>query len=312
MLVLDRDEIMRRLNGVDLIAPIEQAFVAFSAGNAVSPMPGELILDAPRGDLHIKYGYMRGGAYIVVKIASGFYDNHTRGLPSSQGMMIVLDRETGVPCALLADEGALTDLRTAVAGAIAAKYLAPAHVDVIGVIGAGTQARLQVEQLQHVCACKNVIVWNRTPTRTQQFADGLRAAGYLVTIAKTPAEVCDVARLIVTTTPSESPIVHSRDVQRGTHITAIGADTPHKTELDTALFARATTVVTDSREQSSLRGELRHALAAGTVTPDQIIEIGTLIGHTPVYRDSSAISIAVLTGLAVQDIAIAGCVLMRP
>lgn len=309
MLRLDRFAILKRLEGMDLRAPIIEAFVAFSAGRAVMPPPGELIFDEPPGDLHIKYGYLRGGPYTVIKVASGFYENHRRQLPSSQGLMIVLDRETGVPLALLEDEGALTDLRTALAGSVAADWLAPTQVDAIGVIGAGIQARLQVRELQAVRPCRRLVVWNRSVERAERFADEMRAEGYIVAVAASPAAVCSEARLIVTTTPATVPLIHERDVCPGTHITAIGADTPNKTELAPKVLARATLLATDSIAQSSRCGELLHAIDANAIAPERCVELGQLFTSPRPARGQDDVTVAVLTGLAVQDLAIASCVL---
>lgn len=116
-------------------------------------------LDNPPGDVHLKYGYIQGDAYYVIKIASGFYENQKLGLPSSNGLMLLFCQKTGELLSILLDEGYLTDLRTATAGAIAAKYLAPRKVNCIGIVGTGTQARLQLRNLKRITDCRNVIVW---------------------------------------------------------------------------------------------------------------------------------------------------------
>ena len=105
---------------VDVVAAIEAAFVAYSRGEAVVPPVGEMSFAEPPGEVHIKYGYLTGGDHYVVKVASGFYDNPAMGLPSSSGLMALFSKRTGVPVAVLFDEGRLTDLRTAAAGAVAA------------------------------------------------------------------------------------------------------------------------------------------------------------------------------------------------
>ena len=146
------EEIRKRLETIDPITCVEEAFRSFSRGEAIVPPPGELIFENPPGDVHIKYGYIGGGEFYVVKIASGFYENPRHGLPSSNGVMLAFNRQTGALAAILDDRGHLTDMRTAAAGAVAAKYLAPADVETIGVIGTGMQAELQVKFLQSVQA----------------------------------------------------------------------------------------------------------------------------------------------------------------
>ncbi len=138
------DEIDSALARVDVVAEIERGFVAYSRGECVVPPVGELIFDEPPGEVHIKYGYVRGEEHYVVKVASGFYGNAKLGLPSGQGMMILFRQATGEPVLVLLDEGRLTDERTAAAGAAAARLLAPPEIEAIGIFGTGIQARLQL------------------------------------------------------------------------------------------------------------------------------------------------------------------------
>lgn len=308
MIVLDAAGISRRLEGLDLIEPMERAFAAYSSGLATTPPPGEMIFDHPPGEVHVKAGWYPGSPWYVVKVASGFYDNVASGLPSSDGLMMLFDRATGAPAALLLDRGRLTDFRTAAAGAVCARHLAPAVVERIGVLGAGAQAGLQVRLLQSVRPCRSVMVWGRNPERTADWAAQMAAQGYEVESAGSAAAVAADCRLIVTTTAAHSPLLHADDLRPGTHITAVGADTPDKTELAPDVFARADRIVVDSRSQTAARGEIRHALAAGTVTTDRLEELGEIVGR-PFSRADQSISIAVLTGLGVQDLAAAAAVL---
>jgi ornithine cyclodeaminase len=310
--LLSLDEIKAALEGFDPVAAMEPAFRAFSAGQAVVPPPGELLFDNPPGDVHIKYGYIDGGAHYVVKIASGFYENPARGLPSSNGMMLAFSRQTGELAAILDDQGYLTDLRTAAAGAVAAKYLAPAKIEVIGIIGTGMQAELQARLLQVVRPCRRIIVWGRRAEGAANYAQRLEKHGFAVEIAASPDEVAKRCRLIVTTTPSIAPLLRASAVQAGTHITAMGADTPDKQELDPALFEAADIIAVDSRVQGSLRGDLKCALAAGTADLSRVVELGEIIANRAAGRTArDQITIASLTGLAVQDVAITCAVLAR-
>ena len=118
--VIRLDAIREVLPRLDLVRLMEEGFVAYSAGRAVVPPVGELLFEDPPGDTHIKYGFIRGGDHYVIKVASGFYDNPTLGLSSSQGVVLLFSQKTGVFEAALLDEGHLTDVRTAAAGAAAA------------------------------------------------------------------------------------------------------------------------------------------------------------------------------------------------
>ncbi len=307
MRIIERVEIEDVLAGLDLLPLIEQAFRDYSSGRAIVPPMGELLLD--EGEVHIKYGAIRGDRYYVIKIASGFYGNAMRGLPSSNGLMLVFRADTGEPEALLLDEGWLTDMRTAVAGAIGAKALARPDVERIGVLGTGTQARLQVQHLAPLFATRSLIVWGRDPARVERYRTDLTAAGFLVEVARTPASVAGVADLIVTTTPSTEPLLHATDIRPGTHINAIGSDTTEKQELAADVLMLADVVAADSLEQCRTRGEIARAVAAGAIDGNKAIELGALLaGEVRGRTSAEQVTLFDSTGVAVQDIAIATAV----
>lgn len=302
-------EIQALLPDLDLLPPIEAGFVALSQGRSVVPPVGELLFDDPPGDVHIKYGYIRGGEHYVVKVASGFYGNPARSLPSSDGVMLLFAQQTGELRAVLLDAGQLTDLRTAVAGAIAAKYCAPRHVSRIGIVGTGVQARAQLRQLMAVTPCREVIVSGRSLEGLDSFIAQMGGEGFRVTGTHDPAEVAQGANLIVTTTPATGPLFPAGRVRPGTHVTAVGSDAGHKQELDPALLGRADLVVADSLTQCRERGEIHHALEAGALTLEEVRELGDVIsGKVSGRQHEEQITVVDLTGVAVQDIAIADAV----
>ena len=304
--VLSWPEIAARLEQIDLAAAMERAFAAYSRGEAEIPPVGELVFSEPPGDVHIKYGYLRGGSHYVVKIASGFYENPARGLSSCQGMILLFDQRTGVPACILLDEGKLTDARTGAAGALAAAKLAPEEPSRIGIVGTGIQARVQLEHLKGVTKCREVKIWGRDPAKAEACARDAQAMGYEAAVSKDLRELAADARLIVTTTPSTEPLLRAEWIAPGTHITAMGSDTAQKQELEAALLERAEYVVVDSLAQSESRGEVYRARKSGVALDETLIELGTLCqpGHS-FRRDPDAISVADLTGVAVQDLAAA-------
>ncbi len=309
MRVIRLEEIRQALTSVDVLAEIAAGFVAYSRGEAVVPPVGELVLDDPPGDVHIKYGYLRRGDSYVIKIASGFYDNPKRGLPSSNGLMLVFDQQTGAPHAVLLDEGHLTDLRTAAAGALAARHLAVHPVQRIGIVGTGIQARLQLELLREVTDCRSVMVWGRRAEALESYREDMTAKGFDVATTLDTGELAGSCDLIVTTTPATEPLLRVADVRPGTHITAVGSDTADKQELEAAILGRAEVVVADSIAQCRERGEISQALRAGFVTEEEVVELGAVIAGTAPGRSSSQqITVADLTGVAVQDIQIATAV----
>jgi len=304
--------ILEALPDIDIVGEIERGFIAYSEGRVEVPPVGELLFPKAKGELHIKYGAIDDDDVAVIKIATGFYDNPSLGLPPFGGLNIVVSARTGQVEAVLLDEGHLTNLRTAAAGAVAARHLAPRAPRAIGVLGSGTQARLQADLLRRVAACRELKLWGREPVRTEACARDIAALGFRVEIMPTPAAVAGVADLIVATTASHEPLLGPDDIRPGTHITAVGSDTPEKCELDPALLAKASIVVADSISQCRVRGEVHHALAAGLIDEADLVELGTVASGAAAGRGGeNDITIADLTGVAVQDIMIAKAVLAR-
>ena len=307
MKIVPLDRIEEVLPTLDLIPSIEAGFVAYSAQEAVVPPVGELLLDG--GEVHIKYGYLKGDDYYVIKIASGFYDNPKIGLPSSNGLMLLFSQKTGELVSILLDEGYLTDTRTAVAGAIAARHLAPRKVERIGIVGTGIQARLQLQHLARVTECREVLVWGRGEPQLERYRSDTEPHGFAVETTFSTADVLRTCNLVVTCTPAAEPLLHVDDLQEGTHITAVGSDTPEKQELDAAILGRADLVVADSISQCLGRGEIHKGLEADQIAEEDLVELGDVIAGRAIGRTSDAqITVADLTGVAVQDIKIATAV----
>lgn len=306
--VISLEEIESSVKQIDLVAAIEEGFIQYSNGNTVIPPVGELLFEQPKGEAHIKYGYIKNGDYYVIKIASGFYNNSELSIPSSQGLMLLFDQKTGVPKAILLDEGYLTDLRTAAAGALAAKYFSPKEIKSIGVIGTGIQAKLQLKYLQQYTPCKKVWLWGRNRNSIDKFVHEL-GSEFDIHIASTPNDVAHHANLIITATPSEVALLNAEDIQAGTHITAVGSDTESKQELDSKLLKKADLVVADSISQSHSRGEIYRAVKDGSISKEKVTELGLAI-QTPTLQRSNEqqITIVDLTGVAIQDIMIATAV----
>ncbi len=307
--IINLEQIKKISRELDFAPLIEEGFAAYSDGRVVVPPVGELSFAAPPGDTHIKYGYIKDDDCFVVKIASGFYQNPSRGLPSNSGLMLVFSQKTGILQTILLDEGYLTDVRTAVAGGIAAKFLGPSQIAAIGVFGTGIQARMQVLELASVTPCRKLVVWGRSEEKLDQYRNYMEGRGYTVSTTTDGAEVAAACNLIITATPSATPLLGADTIRAGTHITAMGSDTPTKQELDPAILARADLVVGDSISQCRERGEICKALEAGLLDENNIIELGWIINGKRQGRSSdSQITVADLTGVAVQDIQIAKAV----
>ena len=307
--IFNLDQIKKVLATLDIVKDLEAGFIAYSRGQVVVPPVGELSFADPPGDTHIKYGYIKGDDYFVIKIASGFYDNPKINLSSNSGLMLLFSQKTGLPAGILLDEGFLTDVRTAVAGQISAKYLAPKNIKRIGVFGTGVQARMQVQYLKSITACKDVIVWGRNQNGLEAYKKDMQKVGYAVQTTQNAVQVAESCNMIVTATAAKNPLLFVDQIRKGTHITAMGSDTLEKQELDPEILRTADIVVADSIEQCLLRGEIHKALKAGLLEKEAIFELGNVIVDKELQRTSAdQISVADLTGVAVQDAQIAKAV----
>jgi ornithine cyclodeaminase/alanine dehydrogenase-like protein (mu-crystallin family) len=308
--VLGRQDVQRLVGMADAIAAVREAFVAADQGRAVMPAPLELRLPEADGELHVKGAYLRGAPVFAVKTATGFYRNPARGLPVSGGMTLVYDAATGGLRALVADGGLLTELRTAAAGALAADLLARPAARTAAVIGTGGQARYQLQALLQVRPIEQVRVWGRRPDAAGQYARDLAAAGVTVSLAATAREAVERAEVVITATSASQPLVEAGWLARGAHVTAVGADMPHKQELDPQILAAADKYVPDSIRAAASSGELHHAIKAGVLGAASVYgELGALAsGRLPGRTSAGELTVADLTGLGIQDAAIAALV----
>lgn len=309
MFQLDKAGIQRVLRLQEVMSAIEQGFVAYSEGRAVVPPVGELLFADPPGDVHIKYGYLVGDRYYVIKVASGFYENARFHIPSNNGLILLFDQQTGELLCILHDGGYLTDVRTGLAGALAARYFAPHVVHRIGIVGTGTQARMQLRCLAGVVACREVVVLGRDRGKLLRYQEEMEQEGFVVRPTFSSSELAAECNLIITTTASTTPLLSVDQIRPGTHLTAVGADTPYKQELDPEILRRADLVVADSIIQCRERGEIAHALRQRCIGESQLWELGQVIASNAPRRTSeSQVTLVDLTGVAVQDIQIARAV----
>ncbi len=288
------------------IAAVERGFRALGRGEAALPDPMVLELREQQAEVHVKGAHLAGGRHIVLKVATGFYRNRARGLPSGDGMFLLLDADTGVPAVLLEEHGYLTDFRTAAAVALTLKYLAPRDTREALLVGAGALARLTARAMLAQMPLARLTLWNRTRERAEALAKEL---GQAVETRIAPALESAVRdhRVIVTATASMTPLVMASWVGPGTHITSVGTGSPEKIELEPALLGRADKLVADRVSQTERYGNLHHAMAAGLVTRDKVYaELGDLAaGRLPGRENANEITVADLTGVGVQDAAIA-------
>jgi ornithine cyclodeaminase len=298
---------LRQCVGLDaeVIDAIAEAFTALAEGRAVMPPVLHMDLAAAHGEVDVKTAWIAGLPGFAVKVSPGFSDNPRLGLPSLSGLMMLFSAKTGQLETLHLDNGYLTDLRTAAAGAVAARRLAREDARVAGVLGAGVQARLQVEALAKVRPIERVLVWARDGAKAEACADDLTRGPGLDAIPVGSVEklVLD-SDVVVSATSSREPLVVAGWLHPGLHLTAIGADAPDKNELHPAVLERADLVVCDSRAQCARLGELHHALEQGIEVA--ITELGEITsGAKPGRTGPDQVTVCDLTGTGVQDTAIA-------
>ena len=314
MKLYHRDEIARAvpLDGAALNA-ITDGFLALGQGRVVQPPILSMAIEEANGEVDVKTAHIQGLSRFAIKVSPGFFDNPSLGLPSLNGLVIVFSARTGVVEAVLFDEGYLTDVRTALAGAVAANALSRPDSQRVTVIGAGMQARLQVEALTLVRDIRQVDIWARDTAKARAWQDDVqRRLGLAVQVHAEIADACCHADIIVTTTPARTPVLFGDMLPSGVHVTAMGSDSPGKQELDRSVMERADHMVVDTRAQSEHNGELKAWAAVGEPVPLEVTELGVLLAEgAPGREGDQAITVCDLTGTGVQDTAIADFALSR-
>ncbi|WP_299756544.1 ectoine utilization protein EutC [uncultured Boseongicola sp.] len=293
---------------LDTIQCIEDGFRALAGGNVAMPPILSMAIKDFNGEVDVKTAYVPGLDSFAVKISPGFFDNPKIGLPSTSGLMVLFSARTGQLEALLLDNGYLTDVRTAAAGAVAARILSREDSSSAAIFGSGMQSRLQLKALCLVRPIERALIWARNSEAAKALAAELTTdLGIEVAAVDDPQTAVAQAAVIITTTPASSPILKADWLRPGQHVTAMGSDQNHKGELEPACLKRADLYVPDRLSQTRNLGELRNAIAAGLISPDaSFAELGEIICGTAAGRISAEqITIADLTGTGVQDTAIA-------
>jgi len=298
--------------GLDTVGVIEDAFGALSDGGVVMPPVMSMELAEAHGEVDVKTAYIPGFDGFAIKVSPGFFDNPKLGLPSLNGLMILFSAKTGLVEAVFLDNGYLTDLRTAAAGAVAAKHLAPETVETAGVIGTGVQARLQARGAHLVRPFERLLIWGRDADKARACADDLSDLGCAISVAESPDTLLRDSQLVITTTPAKEPVVMADWLHPELHITAMGSDQAGKNEIDPPALAKADLYVADRAPQAQSLGELRAALEAGLWDEKNPVELGDVIrGRARGRRNAAEITICDLTGTGAQDTAIATHVMAR-
>ena len=306
------EEVRAALGFEDLIEPVADAFRASSADNAQN---GLIVMfpqkDRRAGDVYVKSAVIEGRPFHIVKVAPWFAANVANGQPQG-GFIGVFDSLTGYTLAVIEDRHRLSDLRTAAAGAVAARVLAPSRVKTVGLLGSGVQAYWQIMALYHERPFEQLNVWARDIVKAETLAQKVRLKllGVTVTVSNREATIKE-ADVILTATGAREPIIPGRWLRPGQHITAVGADDATKCELDSDALNMAQVFVDEVRTAAST-GDVHRAVSNGMYAVDRIAgEIGTVLsnGH-PGRQSDESLTIATFSGIGAQDL-VAVDVLMR-
>jgi alanine dehydrogenase len=310
LLLMSREQVAALVSSRDYLAAMQEAFGGLAQRRYQLPPVGHV--PGNGGAFHIKSAVETDAGLAVIKINGNFPGNAGRhGLPTIQGLIVLLDAERGCPLAVF-DSIEITARRTAAATALAAKYLANAAADVLAIIGCGVQARYHVEALLDELRIGCVRFFDTSSAAADIFEQYLSLLPIKFSRASSPAAAAHGARIVVTLTTSEQPILTLADIESGAFVAGVGADNPAKHELAAELL-QASHVVVDSLAQASIMGDLQHAIRSGAMAADGIyaeladIVVGKIAGRT----SSEQRFVFDSTGLAVQDMAAAAMIYRR-
>lgn len=301
LILLSRRDLAALMPFGAYVDAVADAFRLHAQGRTVLPDPMHVVAEA--GGFHVKAGGLpTGPGYVAFKVNANFPDNRaTHGLPTIQGAILLFNRRTGSPVALL-DSIEITIKRTGAATAVASRQLARPDARVATIVGCGEQGRIQLEALRHVLDLERVFLFDRDQQAAADLAAGID--GIDVEIAASLRTATLASDVIVTCTPAKAPFLGPEDVRPGTFIAAIGADNPEKSEITPELMARAR-VITDVTAQALHMGDLHHAINAGAMRKTDVhAEIGEIIaGRKSGRANPQEITIFDGTGVGIQDVA---------
>lgn len=302
-LILTQKDVKGLLNMKDTIADVETAYKSYNSDEVTQPPIMSIILPRLNAEIDIKSSYSVATEMTCVKSAPGYWNNKEKyNIPTLFATIDLFDGNTGFPVCFM--EGTLiTGIRTGAAGGVSVKALARKDSEIVGVIGAGNQARMQLRAIKEVLSVKKAKVWSPVPGEPQKYKEDMEAElGIEVVVCEAPKEAVVGSDIVVTVTPGNKPIVKSEWIEPGTHICAIGADVEGKQELDPHIFTRAKVIV-DSIEQCVHGGETLNAIKSGAFTENDIYgEIGeVLLGKKEGRINDEEITLFDSTGMSVQD-----------
>ncbi|TGQ39439.1 ornithine cyclodeaminase family protein [Mesorhizobium sp. M00.F.Ca.ET.216.01.1.1] len=311
MLIISEDLARRLVSVEDAIGAVEQTFATMARSYARNyPVVREIVgyRDAVFG---VKTGADVNAPFLGLKAGGYWPHNLGRGLTNHQSATLLFDPETGRAAALIS-ANYLTGVRTGAASAIATKYLSRPDAQTLGIIGTGAQSTYQLRATLAVRNIRRVFAWDTSLANLTAFGETVREFGldYLPQVGR--EAVAANADVLITVTPSQQALVQKQWVRPGTHISAMGADTKGKQELDPSLVA-TTAIFVDEAAQSFTIGECQHAYAAGLIGEKDVrASLGSVIaGIAEGRRSADEITLFDGTGVSLQDLVVANLAVKR-
>ena len=307
MLVLSEKEVQSLAKVEELIPVLERAHIQYSTGKAV--MPVRLVVPLPQieGRITSMPGYLSQDKALGMKVVTFFPNNLKQNLPQILATVMLFSADSGKMIAAM-DGNYITAIRTACVSAMATKALANPQSHVLGVLGAGVQARAHIRALTQIRKISEIKIYDIFEASARQLQEALeREIGIKIDVVQSAREAVLDADLLVTVTTAKEPIVKADWLKPGMHINAVGSHRPDLREIDGATLASAKIVV-DSREAIMAEcGDILLAIQERAITADSVhAEIGeVLAGKKPGRTSSDEITLYKAVGIAIQDVATA-------
>ena len=310
MLLLSEKQVQGLIDIDELIAALEQAHIQYSTGNAV--MPVRLVVPLPQIDGRITSmpGYLNQDKALGMKVVTYFQNNPKQNLPAILATIMLFSAETGKMIAAM-DGSYITAIRTACASAMATKVLANPQTPVLGILGAGVQARAHIQALARVRKLEKIKLYSPSGASAaalkQEMAPQVQAT---IEATKSPDEAVRNADLVVTVTTAKEPILNMDWLKPGVHINAVGSHRPDMREIDGATLARAKVVVDSQEAIMAECGDILLAIKEGSIAKEKIHgEIGEVLAGTKAGREhGDEVTLYKSVGIAIQDVATANLV----
>jgi alanine dehydrogenase len=302
ILVLSETDVATALSMADGVRLVEQALQQHAAGGGIVMPRISADLPGTAGAFRVMSAIVPELGFFGLKTLTGYPGRRLAG--ETYFAILLFSCESGALRAVIAGNR-LTGIRTGAASGVAAKYLARPDAHILGVVGAGVQARYQVAAIREVRPLTEVRIFDIDPDKAAAFAreieSELQVVARPVGSAREAVAACD---LVVTITTAKVPVIDGQWVEDGTHVTGAGSNTPAKRELDEVIFTRSTLVVDFKDQALQEAGDLQHALKSGAISEDAIhAELGEVITGRKAGRTSDReITLFKSVGMAIEDL----------